>query len=110
MPSGKFDFSGSGAGMLWLCIWTTVLTICTLGLFWPWAMSATVKWIAERSSIDGKQLTFKGTGAGFFGTFLLILVLTVVTLGIYSPWGICRFYRWIINNLYFAESGDAEKF
>lgn len=35
-----FEFDGSGFGYLWLCIWTTVLTVITCGLFFPWAYSA----------------------------------------------------------------------
>ena len=34
-----FEFDGSGFGYLWLCIWTTVLTVITCGLFFPWAYS-----------------------------------------------------------------------
>ena len=30
-----FEFDGSGFGYLWLCIWTTVLTVITCGLFFP---------------------------------------------------------------------------
>lgn len=30
-----FVFVGSGLGYLWLLIWTTVVSIVTLGLFFP---------------------------------------------------------------------------
>ena len=32
-----FVFVGSGLGYLWLLIWTTVVSIITVGLFFPWA-------------------------------------------------------------------------
>ena len=33
-----FEFDGSGFGYLWLCIWTTVLTVITCGLFFQWLL------------------------------------------------------------------------
>ncbi len=108
MPHGNFEFKGHGLSYFWLALWTMVITIITIGLFWPWAYSARQRWIAERSYIDGKQLTFKGTGIGIFGTFLLIMLLTIITFGIYGPWAYCRIKRWQFNNLYFAEQGDIE--
>lgn len=109
MAHGKFEFKGTGGSFLWLIIWTSILTVVTFGLFFPWAYAHNQKWIAERTFIDGKQLCFKGTGAGFFGTWLLIVFLTFITLGIYAPWGFCRLKRWQTNNLYFADTADIEK-
>ncbi len=108
MAYGKFEFNGSGLGFFWLFIWTTVLSIVTLGLSFPWTASATMRWVMGNTTIDGKQLCFKGTGMGFFGNWLLIIILTFVTIGIYTPWGACRITRWAINNTYYAEAGDVE--
>jgi uncharacterized membrane protein YjgN (DUF898 family) len=110
MAHGKFEFKGTGLGLLWLFIWTVFLTVITFGIFFPWAYSAQQRWIAEKTFIDGKQLCFRGTGVGFFGTWLLIVILTLITLGIYTPWGYCRLKRWQTNNLYFADTADVEKF
>lgn len=35
-----FVFVGSGLGYLWLLVWTTVVSLLTVGLFFPWAYSA----------------------------------------------------------------------
>ena len=110
MAQGKFEFKGSGLGLLFLVIWTGILTLFTLGLFWPWAYSAQQKWIAKNTYIDGKRLVFKGSGVGIFSTWLLIVTLCLITLGIYAPWGYCRIKRWQTNNLYFADTGDDENF
>lgn len=108
MAHGKFEFSGTGLGYLWLCIWTTLLTILTLGIFLPWAVAAQLRWITAHTKIDGKQLCFKGSGAGYFVHWLLTWILTIITLGIYYPWGIVRYIRWIVGNTYFADPGDVE--
>lgn len=110
MAVGNFEFKGKGMSFWWLMIWTNVLTIITFSLFWPWAYAAQQRWIAEHTYINGKQLMFKGSGIGIFGTYLLVVFLTAITIGIYAPWGYCRIKRWQVNNLYFAEEGDIEKF
>ncbi|MCJ7507438.1 MAG: DUF898 family protein [candidate division Zixibacteria bacterium] len=108
MAYGKFEFRGTGGGYLWLFIWTTLLTLITLGIFAPWAAAVVLRWICANTYIDGKQLCFKGSGGGFFANWLLILILLIITLGIYSPWGTVSLYRWIASNTYFADPGDVE--
>ena len=54
-----FEFDGSGFGYLWLCIWTTVLTVITCGLFFPWAYSAQQRWICSNTYVNGRQLRFE---------------------------------------------------
>jgi uncharacterized membrane protein YjgN (DUF898 family) len=109
MPTGKFEFKGSGGSYLWLVIWTTILTVITVGIFYPWAYCTVEKWRAKNTYIDQKQLVFKGSGGGIFGTWLLVVLLSIITVGIYYPWGYCRIQRWKTNNLYFAEAGDIEQ-
>ena len=99
-----FEFRGSGLGYLWLMVWTAVITMITLGLFFPWAYSAQQRWIAANTYLNGQPLRFDGTGIGFFGQWLLILILSCITLGIYIPWGYCRFKRWEVENTVLASS------
>jgi uncharacterized membrane protein YjgN (DUF898 family)/ribosomal protein L40E len=108
MAHGKFEFIGKGSQYLWLLIWTTVLTILTVGIFGPWAIAAQIRWLVSHIKIDGKQLCFKGSGGGYFANWLLMMFLTIITLGIYLPWGIVRLVRWIVSNTYFADPGDVE--
>ncbi len=108
MAHGRFEFKGSGLGYIWLFIWTTFLTLFTLGIFFPWAITAKERWKAAHTYIDGEQLCFKGSGAGFFANWLLILVLSFLTFLIYAPWGAVRIIRWIVGNTYFADPGDVE--
>ena len=108
MAHGKFQFNGTGIGCFWLFIWTTVLFILSIGLSFPWTVSAFMRWTTKYTTIDGRQLCFKGSGLGYFGNWLLIWVLCTITLGIYTPWGLCRMFKWMINNTYYADSGDVE--
>jgi len=108
MAHGKFEFKGTGLGFLWLFIWTSLLTIVTLGIFTPWAVAAQMRWLTAHTEIDGKQLCFKGSGIGFFANWILTIILTVITIGIYMPWGMVRYIRWILHNTYFADPEDME--
>ena len=97
-----FVFEGSGFGYLWLLIWTTILTVITCGLFFPWAYSAQQRWICSNTYVEGRQLEFTGTGIGFFFQWLIILVLVTITFGLYTPWGYCQFKRWETENTKFV--------
>ena len=98
-----FVFVGSGLGYLWLLIWTTVVSIITVGLFFPWAYSAQQRWICANTYVEGRRLRFDGTGLGFFFQWLVIMLLTAVTFGIYAPWGYCQFKRWETHNTVFDD-------
>jgi uncharacterized membrane protein YjgN (DUF898 family) len=97
-----FEFRGSGFGYIWLLVWTTVVSVLTFGLFFPWAYSAQQRWIASNTYINGRQLVFNGSGLGFLGTWLLIMILSAITLGLYIPWAYCRMKRWEVENTTFA--------
>lgn len=98
----EFKFEGSGFGYFWLMLWTSVLTLVTAGLFFPWAYSAQQRWICRNTYVEGRQLEFTGTGLGFFFQWLVIMVLTTITFGIYAPWGYCQFKRWETENTHFV--------
>lgn len=102
MEQANFEFNGTGLGYIWIFIWTTVLTVVTFGIFFPWAASAAMRWYVGNTTLNGEKLVFQGTGPGFFVNWLIILVLSTVTLGLYAPWGACRIYRWMINNVHIA--------
>ena len=108
MAQGKFEFKGTGLGFIWLCIWTTFLTLITFFIFIPWAVAAIQRWKAAHTYIDGKQLCFKGSGVGFVVNWLLIMLLSIITIFIYLPWGLVRLQRWITHNTYFTDPGDVE--
>lgn len=99
----QFEFRGSGFGYFWLLIWTTVISVITFGLYFPWAYSAQQRWICRNTYVEGRRLRFDGTGIGFFFQLLIIMVLTTITFGLYAPWGYCQFKRWETENTVFDE-------
>jgi uncharacterized membrane protein YjgN (DUF898 family) len=102
MTNKAFDFRGTGFGYLWLLVWTTFISIITIGLFFPWGYSAQQRWKASNTYINGQQLVFNGTGVGFLGHWVSIVILSMITFGIYIPWAACQIERWKVENMDFA--------
>ena len=86
--SKTFEFRGTGFGYLWLLIWTSFVSVITLGLYFPWAYSALQRWIADNTYVNDRQLVFTGSGIQFLGHWLLIMILTFITLGLICPLGL----------------------
>lgn len=99
----KFEFRGSGLGYFWLFLWTSLVSIITFGLFFPWAYSAQQRWIADNTYVGGRRQAFVGSGLGLLGHWLLIMILTFITFGLYMPWAYCRLKRWEVENTVFAD-------
>jgi len=99
-----FEFRGSGLGYFWLLTWTSVLTVITFGLFFPWSFSAQQRWIASNTYVNDRQLVFNGTGLAFLGHWILIVILLIITIGIYIPWAYCQVKRWEVENTDFADN------
>lgn len=65
-----------------------LLTFLTIGIYAPWMMVNTRKFVFENTEVSGRRgrLTFEGDGGTLFGKWLLGLILTYCTFGIYTPW------------------------
>jgi uncharacterized membrane protein YjgN (DUF898 family) len=92
--SGRFHFDGGAATYVGTALLGLLITICTLGICYPFALVLKERWRAKHSYIDGQRLTFTGTGIGLFGTWIKWFLLIIITIGIYSFWVGPRIVRW----------------
>ena len=100
MEQSYFD-----GGLLQLIGWKilgALITICTLGICYPWAFCMIYSWEAKHTVINGKRLKFTGTAVGLFGNWIKWLLLTFVTCGIYSFWLVIALKKWKIKHTEFA--------
>ena len=97
-----FEFKGGAATYWGTAILGGLITIFTLGIFYPFALVLLERWRAKHSYIDGRQLVFTGSAIGLFGRWLLWLLLIFITLGIYSFWVIPAIQKWKWENTSFA--------
>ena len=96
-------FTGGLLGLIGVSILQVLVTVCTLGLAYPWAVCMKERWIAKHTIIDGKQLVFDGTGMQLFGSYLKWYLLTIITFGIYSLWLPIKMKQWVTKHTHVAE-------
>lgn len=96
--SGRFHFDGGAATYIGTGILAVLVTVCTLGICYPFALVLKERWRAKHSYIDGQRLVFTGSAVGLFGTWIKWLLLSVITVGIYLFWVGPRIARWKWEN------------
>ncbi|MFT4696722.1 MAG: uncharacterized membrane protein YjgN (DUF898 family) [Urechidicola sp.] len=79
----KFSFHGSYKQYLGLSLYNLLLTVITLGLYYPWAKCAIRKFLLQETEVDGSRFEWHGTGKemfrGFIKAYLVFgtLILTI---------------------------------
>jgi uncharacterized membrane protein YjgN (DUF898 family) len=96
--SGRFQFDGGAGTFLGTGILAALITICTLGICYPFALVLAERWRAKHTYIDGQRLVFTGSAVGLFGLWVKWLLLSIITLGIYSFWVVPRLQQWKVEN------------
>ena len=102
MESNNTYFDG---GLLELIGWSilgALITVCTLGICYPWALCMRYGWKVNHTTIGGKRLKFSGSAVGLFGHWVKWLLLSVVTFGIYGFWVGISLEKWKVKNTSFA--------
>lgn len=104
MENTQIENSYFDGGLFQLIGWNLLgwlLTICSLGLAYPWAICIIYEWEAKHTVINGKRLKFVGTGLGLFGNWIKWFFLCIITFGIYSFWLIIALKKWKVKNTIF---------
>jgi uncharacterized membrane protein YjgN (DUF898 family) len=96
--SGRFHFDGGAGTYLGTGILAALITICTAGICYPFALVLLERWRCKHTYIDGHRLVFSGTGLGLFGLWIKWFLLCIITVGIYSFWVAPRVQKWKIEN------------
>ncbi len=79
-----------------------LVTVCTLGICFPWAVCMVYNWKTKHTVIEGRRLAFNGTAIGLFGLWIKWFLLSIVTLGLYSLWIPISLEKWKAKHTYFA--------
>jgi len=100
--SKNFVFDGGAGTYLGTAILAFLITVCTLGICYPYALVLMQRWKAKHTYIKGFQLQFTGTGVGLFAQWIKWFLLCIITLGIYGFWVYPRLQRWIVEHTDFS--------
>ncbi len=77
-------FDGSLLQLVCVKILGFLVTVCTLGICYPWALCKVYNWEIKHTVIEGKRLRFDGSAVGLFANWIKWFLLIIITLGIYS--------------------------
>ncbi|SCP94951.1 DUF898 family protein [Anaerobium acetethylicum] len=92
-------------GLLQLIGWKLLgglITLCTLGICYPWALCMVYGWRINHTVIEGRRLVFTGTAIQLFGSWIKWLLLTIITCGIYGFWLEITLEKWKVKHTEFA--------
>lgn len=81
----------------------TLVTVCTFGICYPWALTMVYGWKINHTVIEGRRLQFNGSAIGLFGHWIKWWALTAITFGIYGFWVFIKLESWKVSNTTFAK-------
>lgn len=101
------SFNGEGARYFGIWVVNIILTILTLGLYYPWAKVANRKYLWNSTSIGEDRFIFHGTGNEIFKGFVIAYLILGISLvmSYFSPGLILLFYFILLLILPFAVFG-----
>jgi uncharacterized membrane protein YjgN (DUF898 family) len=76
--SRQVTFHGEGAKLFGVYIVNILITFFTLGLYYPWAKAAILKYVYEETEFEQSRFTFHGTGKEMFIGFIKAIGIILV--------------------------------
>ncbi|MES2795019.1 MAG: DUF898 family protein [Bacteroidota bacterium] len=74
----QFSFTGEGMELFKIYIVNWLLTILTLGMYYPWAKATLLKYNYHHTFFDGSPFQFHGTGLEIFKGFIKIFIYLIL--------------------------------
>lgn len=99
---GESYFDGGLLQLIGYRILGFLVTVCTLGICYPWSYTMIYNWEAKHTVINGRRLAFDGKAVALWGHWLLWWLFTVITLGIYGFWVGIRLKKWKVGHTLYA--------
>ncbi len=73
----KFSFVGSGTEYFKIWIVNVLLTIITLGIYYPWAKVRNRRYLYANSTLEGRNFEYHATGKQLFLSYLAAMILFI---------------------------------
>ena len=91
-------FTGKGSRFFGIWAVNIILTVITLGLYYPWAKIAIRKYLWNETSIEDDRFVFHGTGYEVFKGFIFAYLILILALWFTSfyPAGVLIFYLFLL--------------
>lgn len=80
----KLEFKGNGSSFFSIIMVNWLLTILTLGFYYPWAKAKQLRYIYNATVLNGDSFSFQGTGKEMFKGFITaVLIFAILYGGLY---------------------------
>lgn len=83
MQDYRLQFFGTGAEYFTIMIVNWLLTLVTLGFYYPWARAKQLKYIYGQTALNDERFNFSGTGKEMFRGFIKVMVFYFIVFGLY---------------------------
>lgn len=83
MQNYQFEFSGRGSEYFAIVIVNWLLTLITLGIYYPWARAKRLKYIYGQTILNNERFNFAGTGKEMFRGFIKVILFYIIVVAIY---------------------------
>ena len=79
------SFKGTGSAFFGITIVNLLLSVITLGLYYPWAKARTLQYLYGATEFDSSRFEFHGTGKEMFKGFIkAIIIFTLIYAGLFA--------------------------
>lgn len=79
----KFEFWGTGMEYFEILIINWVLTLITLGMYYPWAKANRLRYMYGNTMLDDQRFHFSGTGKEMFKGFIKLILIYIGIMVVY---------------------------
>ena len=76
-PTYKLGFNGKGADFFGIIVVNWLLTVITLGIYYPWGKAKVLQYIYGSSTLNDDAFTFHGTGKEMFKGFIKAILIFI---------------------------------
>ncbi|MEJ8597174.1 DUF898 domain-containing protein [Riemerella anatipestifer] len=82
--SYHLEFFGKGSEYFSIMIVNWLLTVITLGLYYPWARAKKLSYIYGQTALNNERFHFSGTGNEMFRGFIKLILFYIIVMAFYS--------------------------
>lgn len=79
----QLEFHGKGSEYFAIMIVNWLMSIITLGLYYPWARAKRLRYVFGQTSLNNQRFHFSGTGKEMFKGFIAIIVFYIFILVVF---------------------------
>lgn len=79
----QLEFNGKGSEFFSVIIVNWLLTVLTLGFYYPWAKARKLQFLYGETSLNGDSFSFHGTGKEMFKGFIKAILIIGVLYGLF---------------------------